>query len=154
MTRIAGLVLGIVVVLGVGCLDALAASRVAVNDTVVAAAEARVVLTDEFFGGRARALRIDLVSDRPDRQATLLLFLEKDDTIWQVNLTVVVPGQAVVRTVAGNPEELQRFTSGYAFDGRRLRLRSRGAYSEPNPPLTVRWDVDIDAAVTDIRRAR
>jgi hypothetical protein len=38
--------------------------------------------------------------------ATLVLFLDNDKKVWQVNLSYVVPGSTVARTVAWRPEEL------------------------------------------------
>jgi hypothetical protein len=65
----------------------------------------------------------------------------------------VVPGQTVIRTIAGRPDEVRRFAAGYAYDGRRLRLRASGDLGESTPPLRMRWDLDIDEAVVDRTRA-
>src|SRR5262245_56140359 len=87
---------------------------------------------------------------RKSTHATLLLYLSKDRKVSQVNLSYVIPGTTVARTVAWRPEELAQF-SHYRFDGRRLVLRSEGLYKDPGPEerLTIRWDVDLDLPVFD-----
>jgi hypothetical protein len=82
--------------------------------------------------------------------ATLVLFLDKEKKIWQVNMSYVIPGTTVARTVAWKPEELARSFSDYQFDGKRLRLKSKGTFSEVNAKqeaLALSWDVDIDLPV-------
>ena len=69
-----------------------------------------------------------------------------------MNLTVVIPGQTVVRTVAWKPEELRRFSADYSYDGRRLRLRSKGTSRDSDSekaPVNLAWDVNVDAPVID-----
>jgi hypothetical protein len=87
---------------------------------------------------------------RKSDHATLLLYLDKDRTVLQVNLSYVIPGTAVARTVAWKPEELAQFAN-YRFDGRRLVLRSKGLYKDQGPDerLTLSWDVDLDLPVFD-----
>jgi hypothetical protein len=140
---------GIVAMLVLGSLEAQASSTVSMNDTTVSANTPTVVLTDKLFGGRSLALRVDLVSDRPERRAILVLFIDKAGAIWQVNLTFVVPGQTVIRTIVWKPDDLRRFAAGYVYDARRLRLRTSGGLSEASPPLRMHWELDIDEPVVD-----
>jgi hypothetical protein len=143
----------IVAMLVMGTVEADAGSMVSMNDAAVSATHPTVVLTDELFGGRSLALEVELASDRPERRAILVLFIDKAGALWQANLTFVIPGQTVIRTIAGRPDEVRRFAAGYAYDGRHLRLRASGDLSEPSPPLRMRWDLDIDEPVVDRTRA-
>ena len=144
---------GIVAMLVLGTVEAHAGVMVSMNDTALSADHPTVVLTDELFGGRSLALKVELASDRPERRAILVLFIDKAGALWQANLTFVIPGQTVIRTIAGRPDEVRRFAAGFAYDGRRLRLRTSGDLSEPGPPLRMRWDLHIDEPVVDQTRA-
>jgi len=130
-----------------------------------------VTYTNEFFGGRTNALKIQFFTQpigaetqakllqRDDRDiskngyAGLVLFLDAQDRVWQANLTYVIPGTTVVRTVASSPEELTRYISDYHFDRSRLRLKSRGTYktalNEKDEVLTLSWHTDLDLRVFD-----
>jgi hypothetical protein len=130
-----------------------------------------VTYTNEFFGGRTNALKIQFLPQpigaetqakllkRDDREigkngyAELVLFLDAHDQITQANLTYVIPGTTVVRTVASSREELTRYVSAYHFDRRRLRLKSRGTYNTApdakDEVLTLSWDTDLDIPVID-----
>jgi len=130
-----------------------------------------VTYTNEFFGGRTNALKIQFFTQpigaetqakllqRDDRDiskngyAGLVLFLDAQDRVWQANLTYVIPGTTVVRTVASSPEELTRYISDYHFDRSRLRLKSRGTYktalNEKDEVLTLSWHTDLNLRVFD-----
>jgi len=130
-----------------------------------------VTYTNEFFGGRTNALKIQFFTQpigadtqakllkRDDRDiakngyAGLVLFLDARDQITQANLTYVIPGTTVVRTVASSREELTRYVSDYHFDRSRLRLKSRGTYNSApdakDEALTLSWDADLDIRVFD-----
>jgi hypothetical protein len=82
--------------------------------------------------------------------AALVLFLDKDNRVWQANLSYVIPGTTVARTVAWKPEELKKFFSDYKFDGKRLSLKSNGSYSDTESrkeKLRLSWNVDFDLPV-------
>jgi hypothetical protein len=86
--------------------------------------------------------------------AALVLFLDKQNKIGQVNLSYVVPGTTVARTVAWKPEDLKKYFSDYQFDGKRLQLKSKGTYSETDSEqrtMSLAWDVNIDLPVFDRR---
>ncbi len=74
----------------------------------------------------------------------------------QVNLSYVVPGTTVARTVAGTPDDLKRYFSRTSFKDGRLVVRSNGAYSEAGAARDVfklSWNVDLDLPVKrDVRR--
>jgi len=143
------------------------------GSTRIVATSAFVTLTNELFPGKTEGLEIqfftkpiteaartDILENgakqlRKSDYATLVLFLDKAKTVWQVNLSYVIPGTTVARTVAWKPEDLKKSFSNYQFDGKRLRLKSKGTYSELNSKqeaMSLSWDVDFDLPVFD--RAR
>jgi len=130
-----------------------------------------VTYTNEFFAGKTNALKVQfftrpLVEEaqakllRDDNNemsrggyAALVLFLDQRDQIWQANLTYVIPGTTVARTVASSREELAKDISAYHFDRRRLRLKSRGTYNtapdSQDDVFTLSWDTNLDIRVFD-----
>jgi hypothetical protein len=129
-----------------------------------------VTYTNEFFAGKTNALKIQFFTQpigeetqakllRDDNHeiskggyAVLVLFLDERNQIWQANLTYVIPGTTVVRTVASNREELTKYFSDYHFDRNRLRLKSKGNYNTPDSKeeiLTLSWDTALDIPVFD-----
>lgn len=82
--------------------------------------------------------------------AALVLFLDKDNKVWQANLSYVIPGTTVARTVAWKPEELKKYFSNYQYNGKRLILKSTGSYIEPESAkekLRLSWNVDFNLPV-------
>jgi hypothetical protein len=82
--------------------------------------------------------------------ATLVLYLNERNEVWQVNLSYVVPGTTVATVVAWKPEDLKKYFSHAKFDGQRLILKSEGIYSEADPErsaMKITWDVDLDLPV-------
>lgn len=87
---------------------------------------------------------------RKSSHAALVLFLDKESNVWQVNLSYVVPGTTVARTVAWKPDELKRFFSDMSFKDGRLVLKSTGLYSESESGqdvINLTWDVDLNLPV-------
>ena len=115
-----------------------------------------------FFPTRAtEKVKADIVENdakelKKSSYAALVLFLGKDNKIWQANLSFVVPGTTAARTVAWKPEELKRYFSVYQFDGNRLLLKSNGNYVEAEKDreqLRLSWDVDLNLPVVrEVRR--
>ena len=126
--------------------------------------------TNQFFSGKTNALLIHfltkpmtekakadiLLNDAEELKrseyAALTLFLDKQNQIGQVNLTYVIPGATVTRTVAWKPEEIKKYFSDYRFDQDRLRLKSKGSYSESESNeevLKLSWDLDLNIPVFD-----
>ena len=127
--------------------------------------------TDEFFAGKAKALKIEFFTQpigeearakllRGDNDeisragyAALVLFLDERKQVWQANLTYVIPEITVVRTVAWTSEDLTKYFSDYQFDQGRLRLKSKGVYNtQPDSKeeiLTLSWDTELDIPVFD-----
>jgi hypothetical protein len=130
--------------------------------------ESFAVLTDEFFNGKTLALKIlytpkaitpeirkDLLENgglaltAASDHAYLVLFLDQQNQVWQVTLTVVLPGLTLGYPVATQPEELKKFLAEYSFDGSRLRLKSQGSYRSEDfgEVHTVSWKVASDLPV-------
>jgi len=127
--------------------------------------------TNEFFAGKTNALKVQFFTQpiveeaqakllkHDNREvsrggyAALVLFLDERDQVWQANLTYVIPGTTVVRTVASSRDELTKYFSDYHFDRRRLRLKSRGTYNtapdSKDDGLTLSWDTNLDIRVFD-----
>ena len=137
----------------------------------LATKSAFVTYTNEFFAGKTNALKIQFFTQpigeearakllrndnneiSRDGYAALVLFLDERNQIWQANLTYVIPGTTVVRTVASNREELTKYFSDYRFEQNRLRLKSKGTYNPATDSteeiLTLSWDTDLDIPVFD-----
>ena len=142
-----------------------------VGKSRLATKSAFVTYTNEFFEGVTKALKVQFFTQpimeearakllRGDNHeisrggsAILVLFLDDDENqIWQANLTYVVPGTTVARTVAASPEELRKYFSDYHFDHNRLQLKSKGSYTAPDSKeetLILSWDTDLDLPVFD-----
>ncbi len=137
----------------------------------LATTSAFVTYTDEFFAGKTNALKVQFFTQpitedtrakllRNDNNemsrggyAALVLFLDERNQIWQANLTYVIPGTTVVRTVASSREELAKYFSDYRFEQNRLRLKSKGTYNTATDSteeiLTLSWETDLDLPVFD-----
>jgi hypothetical protein len=128
--------------------------------------------TNEFFAGVTNALKIQFFTQpimeeartkllRGDNQeisrggyATLVLFLDDQNQMWQANLTYAIAGTTVARTVASSCDELTKYFFHYHFDfdHNRLQLKSKGSYTAPDlkeETLTLSWDMDLDLPVFD-----
>lgn len=87
---------------------------------------------------------------RKNDYAAMVLFLDKEGKVWQVNLSYVVPGTTVSRTIAWKPDDLKRYFSGMRFKNGRLFLKSTGDYSETDSAAEVMkltWRIDLDLPV-------
>ncbi len=99
---------------------------------------------------KADILENDAKESKKTSYAAFVLYLSKDKKIWQANLSYVVPGATVARTVAWKSEELQKYFSDYKYDGKRLVLKSQGRYSESaqgREALRLSWNVDLNLPV-------
>lgn len=146
----------------------------------VEAVSAFATHTDEFFGGRTKALKIHMFASPIDAaardrlikndedhgeltrggSAVFVLFLDDQNRIVQANLTYIIPGTTVVRTLAWTQSDVAKWFSDYRFADGRLRLKTKGTYvtgpESPDEVLTLSWDVVIDTAVIEhlTRRGR
>ncbi|HEX7230420.1 MAG TPA: hypothetical protein VF452_08495 [Candidatus Binatia bacterium] len=140
----------------------------------IAAQSAYVTLAHGLVPGNADGLEIHFFPTQPTEKvkadilendakelkkssyAALVLFLGKDNKIWQANLSFVVAGTTAARTVAWKPEELKKYFSVYQFDGNRLLLKSNGNYVEAEKDreqLRLSWNVDLNLSVVrEVRR--
>src|SRR5215475_14598294 len=129
-------------------LDVRKSTVIALGKSHIDAASAFVSLTDEFFLGRVNALAIQMYgapidaarrarlvkNNRDDVDLTrsggayLVLFLDKDSRITQANLTYIIPGATVVRTVAYLESDIAKWFSDYRYADGRLHLKSKGTY--------------------------
>jgi len=130
-----------------------------------------VTYTNEFFAGKTKALKIQFFTQtiaertrakllRGDKHelsrggyAALVLFVDAQKQIWQVNLTYVISGITVVRTVTWTQEELARYFSDYHFEKNHLQLKSKGVYNtqpdSKDEQFTLSWNVDLNVPVID-----
>src|SRR5262245_28165023 len=101
-------------------------------------------------------LKNDGKESKKNSYAAFVLYIGKDNKISQANLSYVVPGTTVARTVAWKAEELQKYFSDYRFDGKRVLLKSKGSYSESEKgveQMKLSWDVDVNLPVVrEVRR--
>ena len=81
-------------------------------------------------------------------RAILQLAVDKGFKVWQVDMSV--PGHSC--TIAPFEPDVKNFLQTYEFDGRNLRLKSKGSFTcdlkvlgIPNQKFS--WDIDLDAAV-------
>jgi hypothetical protein len=84
--------------------------------------------------------------------AAFVIFLDTARHATQVNMTFVVPGSTVVRTVAYTATRLKSDFADLRFDGKRLRFKSRGTFDDTNEAkelLRLSWDVELDLPVVE-----
>jgi hypothetical protein len=115
-------------------------------------------LTNELFNGKTNAIAIyfykgEIKEPRKDYDVVMVLFIDKNNKIWQVNMTYVIPGFSTANTVAGSLKELEQF-SDYSFDGINLHLKSKGSYSRKEATQSIDLDWDIDAALPVTNRIK
>lgn len=87
--------------------------------------------------------------------AVVMILLDKQGAIGQVNLTMVIPGSTVTRTVAWKAKDLESWSAGFHRDGARLTLRHTGVLNDVNAKgeaLELTWKLDIDLPVTESAR--
>ena len=99
---------------------------------------------------KADILENDAKDLKKGSYAALVLYMGNDNKIRQANLSYVVAGTTVARTVAWKAEELQKYFSDHRFDGKRQVLKSKGSYAESErdrEQLRLSWDVDFNLPV-------
>ena len=99
---------------------------------------------------KAEILENDAKDLKRGSYAALVLYIGNDNKIRQANLSYVVAGTTVARTVAWKAEELQKYFSDYRFDGKRQVLKSQGSYAESErdrEQLRLSWEVDFNLPV-------
>ena len=72
-----------------------------------------------------------------------MLFLDRHNRITQVNLTYIIPGTTVVRSVAITADVIAKLFGDYHYADGRLRLESKGTYAtgadSPDETLSLAW---------------
>ena len=84
--------------------------------------------------------------------AVMQLWFDKDRKVSQANLSVMVPGTTVVRTVAYTQADLKKYFGTVEFDGMRIKMDSRGKFKELNDKqeeLSMFWEVRLDIPVAE-----
>ena len=81
-------------------------------------------------------------------RAVLQLSVDKNSKVWQVDMSI--PGHSC--TIAPFEPDVKTFLQDYQFDGKNLKLKSKGSYvcdmkfmGIPNQKFS--WDVDLSTAV-------
>jgi hypothetical protein len=101
-------------------------------------------------------MKNDAREKRKGSYAAMVFYLDKQNRVSQVNLSYVVPGTTVARTIAGTPDELSRYFSRASFKDKRFAVKSSGVYPEADPAQDVfrlSWNVNLDLPVKrDVRR--
>ena len=98
----------------------------------------------------------DAREKRKGSYAAMVFYLDKQKRVSQVNLSYVVPGTTVARTIAGTPDDLKRYFSRASFKDNRLAVKSSGTYAEADPSQDVfklSWNLDLDLPMKrEVRR--
>lgn len=86
--------------------------------------------------------------DYNNGNAFLQLSVDMDSKVWQVDMSV--PGHGC--TIAPFEQDVKNFLQEYQFDGKNLRLRSKGSYecdmkSMGIPNQKFGWDVNLNTRV-------
>ncbi len=81
-------------------------------------------------------------------KATIQLSVDKDSKVWQADM--FVPGHGC--TIAPFEKDVKSFLQDYKFDGKILRLKSKGSYvcdmkSMKITDQTFTWDIDLNIPV-------
>jgi hypothetical protein len=86
--------------------------------------------------------------DYNSSHASIQLSVDKDSKVWQVDMSI--PGYAC--TIAPFEPDVKNFLQDYRFDGKNLRLKSKGSYvcdmkfmGIPNQKFA--WDIDLNTEV-------
>jgi hypothetical protein len=86
--------------------------------------------------------------DYNSSRAVIQLSVDKSSKVWQVDMSV--PGHTC--TIAPFEQDVRTFLQAYQFDGKNLKLKSKGSYvcdmkfmGIPNQKFS--WDIDLSTAV-------
>jgi hypothetical protein len=93
-------------------------------------------------------LKANNPKDYNSSYAVIQLSVDKNSKVWQVDMSV--PGHAC--TVAPFEPNVKTFLQDYQFDGKNLRLKSKGSYVcdmkfMGNANQTFSWDIDLNTPV-------
>jgi len=86
--------------------------------------------------------------DYNNSYAVIQLSVDKNSKVWQVDMSV--PGHSC--TIAPFEQDVKTFLQDYQFDGKNLKLKSKGSYvcdmkfmGIPNPKFG--WEIDLNTVV-------
>ena len=97
---------------------------------------------------RANATKGDVESIRTGWASVLQLTVDKNSTVWQIDLSL--PGHTC--TIAASDRDAKKVLQEFQFDGRRLRLKGKGFHDCDMTSLRIpnqrfEWDMDVDTSV-------
>ena len=86
--------------------------------------------------------------NRTSSHGTIQLSVDKDFKVWQVDMSI--PGHGC--TIAPYEKDVQSFLQTYHYDGKNLRLKSKGSFicdlkSVGAGEKTYKWDIDVTLPV-------
>lgn len=108
---------------------------------------------DIFFPAQTKAGSTpkNVTDVRRGDYANINLVLDASNQVTQVNMSIVIPGRTVARTVAWKAEDLKRYFSDVTVKGGRITFKSKGTYEDPgseSEQATLHWDVDLDVPIS------
>jgi hypothetical protein len=94
-------------------------------------------------------------SDYNTSNAVIQLSVDSNFKVWQVDMAV--PGHTC--TIAPFEQDVRNFLQNYRFDGKRLKLRSKGTYVCDMKFMgianqTFGWEIDLDIPVLEKRNPK
>jgi len=110
-----------------------------------------LVFTEPLTAANVQALLTNEDAEMPTKlHAQIVLFLDKNKTVYEIKLRQTISNASVVSTIASTADEAKRCFSEVTFREGRLTLRGSGSFSEKAPKpnaLTMTWNVDLDLPV-------
>ena len=99
---------------------------------------------------RANATKGDVESIRTGWAAVLQLTVDKNRTVWQIDLSL--PGHTC--TIAASDRDARNALQEFQFDGSRLRVKGKGSHdcdmtSRQVPSQRFEWDIDFETSVIE-----
>jgi hypothetical protein len=123
--------------------------RISFYSFPVAADDLTVVMKGDVSSmDKKRSKKAGNLKDYNTSYAFIQLTVDKDLKVWQVDMSV--PGHGC--TIAPFESDVKKFLQEYQFDGKNLRLKSKGSYvcdmkSLGIPDQKYAWDFDLSATV-------
>lgn len=110
-----------------------------------------LVFTEPLTAANVQTLLTHEDAEMPTKlHAQIVLFLDKDKTVYEIKLRQTISNASVASTIASTADEAKQCFSEVTFRDGRLTLRGSGSFSEKAPKqnaLTMTWNVDLDLPV-------